>query len=300
MTELELLYKALHSSATIQQPHGVKAYLAAKHLYKIFNQSNIWQQTALLIDQTEIYSAHSFSNAICSTAFSQQKIQSILLQGIYPAAYAAFNQWYLQKGFADIFQYYLKQAAYQNVYLSHHITLLFAFDCLFPNLNQDNIALFIDCMTEFVTATFTHTISSSSLETLKPSLSIDLKILLTECLKRPGFFCHHLITLVWLIRYQSKLKQDMFEIFKYQLFIQATQPFDDIQDELDLEIYHATTGGTKERFYDMINQLIYTHRVNLHQITLADALVYLQAIYPAYTSDLTRIAEYQTQHLSAG
>lgn len=50
----------------------------------------------------------------------------------------------------------------------------------------------------------------------------------------------------------------------------------------------------------MINQLIYTHCVNLHQITLADALVYLQAIYPAYTSDLTRIAEYQTQHLSAG
>ncbi len=55
MTSDQLLEKALYSSASIHQPHSLKAYLAANHLNGYFAKSdNVWLKTSDLIDQTEI------------------------------------------------------------------------------------------------------------------------------------------------------------------------------------------------------------------------------------------------------
>nr|OEF70242.1 hypothetical protein A152_16625 [Vibrio tasmaniensis 1F-187] len=55
MTSDQLLEKALYSSASIHQPHSLKAYLAANHLNDYFSiTDNVWLKTSELIDQTEI------------------------------------------------------------------------------------------------------------------------------------------------------------------------------------------------------------------------------------------------------
>ena len=55
MTSDQLLEKALYSSASIHQPHSLKAYLAANYLNVYFVKSdNVWLKTSELINQTEI------------------------------------------------------------------------------------------------------------------------------------------------------------------------------------------------------------------------------------------------------
>ena len=55
MTSDQLLEKALYSSASIHQPHSLKAYLAANYLNGYFAKSdNVWLKTSELIGQTEI------------------------------------------------------------------------------------------------------------------------------------------------------------------------------------------------------------------------------------------------------
>ena len=55
MTSDQLLEKALYSSASIHQPHSLKAYLAANYLNACFAKlGNVWLKTSELIDQTEI------------------------------------------------------------------------------------------------------------------------------------------------------------------------------------------------------------------------------------------------------
>ncbi|PMO71215.1 hypothetical protein BCT03_19420 [Vibrio splendidus] len=55
MTSDQLLEKALYSSASIHQPHSLRAYLAANHLNDYFSiTDNVWLKTSELIDQTEI------------------------------------------------------------------------------------------------------------------------------------------------------------------------------------------------------------------------------------------------------
>lgn len=55
LTSDQLLEKELYSSASIHQPHSLKAYLAANYLNAYFARSdNVWLKTSELIDQTEI------------------------------------------------------------------------------------------------------------------------------------------------------------------------------------------------------------------------------------------------------
>jgi len=44
MTELELLNKALHACASIHQPHGLKAFLAAQNVAEFFRTSSALSQ----------------------------------------------------------------------------------------------------------------------------------------------------------------------------------------------------------------------------------------------------------------
>jgi len=50
-----------------------------------------------------------------------------------------------------------------------------------------------------------------------------------------------------------------------------------------------------ENFRAQIESLVFENSVNLHQITLADALCFLQNQYPEQTARLARVADYQTR-----
>lgn len=93
MTESELLEKALHSSATIHQPHALKAFLAAQNLIEVLgNNSELWQQVEGLISKSELRVSGPIAEMVDAPSFSDERISRILSGGIYPVAYQALVQ----------------------------------------------------------------------------------------------------------------------------------------------------------------------------------------------------------------
>ena len=71
MTSDQLLEKALYSSASIHQPHSLKAYLATNHLNDYFSTTdNVWLKTSELIDQTEIEVLGEYSATVQAPKFT--------------------------------------------------------------------------------------------------------------------------------------------------------------------------------------------------------------------------------------
>ncbi len=71
MTSDQLLEKALYSSASIHQPHSLKAYLAWNHLNDYFSTTdNVWLKTSELIDQTEIEVLGEYSATLQTPKFT--------------------------------------------------------------------------------------------------------------------------------------------------------------------------------------------------------------------------------------
>ncbi|MEZ8384671.1 hypothetical protein AB6C98_13450, partial [Vibrio splendidus] len=196
MTSDQLLEKALYSSASIHQPHSLKAYLAANHLHNYFGiTDNVWLKTSELIDQTEIEVLGEYSATLQAPKFSDFRIQRILDNGVYPAAYAALMQWHENKGFQDIFAHYVSQASQTREYLSHHVTILLALNRAYRELEPSQVPAFLNRFTEFVTSTRSDGDRSSD-----KSEVVELNSVLQACLKQFGFFGHNLITLTWIMR----------------------------------------------------------------------------------------------------
>lgn len=71
MTSDQLLEKALYSSASIHQPHSLKAYLSANYLNGYFAKTdNVWLKTSELIDQTEIEVLGEYSATVQAPKFT--------------------------------------------------------------------------------------------------------------------------------------------------------------------------------------------------------------------------------------
>ncbi|CDT85949.1 hypothetical protein VCR3J2_310096 [Vibrio coralliirubri] len=71
MTSDQLLEKERYSSASIHQPHSLKAYLAANYLSAYFAKSdNVWLKTSELIDQTEIEVLGEYSVTLQAPKFT--------------------------------------------------------------------------------------------------------------------------------------------------------------------------------------------------------------------------------------
>ena len=71
MSSDQLLEKALYSSASIHQPHSLKAYLAANHLNDYFSTTdNVWLKTSELIDKTEIEVLGEYSATLQAPKFT--------------------------------------------------------------------------------------------------------------------------------------------------------------------------------------------------------------------------------------
>ena len=313
MTEIELLDKALFSCASIHQPHGLKAFLAAQnlaHLFETFQmdkQRNIWQQTYRLITQSEIEVEGYFAQRVMAPEFSAFRINKVLALGIYPAAYQAIYQWHQSKGFDDIFSHYANLAAKHDEYLSHNITILSAFKHLYPQLDATQIAPFLDRLTEFITATYNlKTVASkktaskkepskitSGLDDKSTSMPYNVKKLLDVCLKQPSFFGHNLITLAWIMR----TKVDLSEVQQLELcsnlYQQATNPLDDPDDGLDERLFALSQpSDSAVVFTQSLRAMVFDSCNNLHQVTLADALYYLYQQFPQESARISRVADY--------
>ncbi|MGR5389178.1 hypothetical protein [Vibrio crassostreae] len=294
MTSDQLLEKALYSSASIHQPHSLKAYLGANYLNGYVAKSdNVWLKTSELIDQTEIEVLGEYSATLKAPKFSEFRIHRILENGVYPASYAALMQWYENKGFQDIFSHYVSQASQTSEYLSHNVTILLALNRVYRELELPQVPAFLNRFTEFVTST-----SSDGDRSTGTSKVVELNRVLQACLKQFGFFGHNLITLTWIMRCKEELSKEQYDAMLSNLYRQANSPLEDPDDEIDQAILAQCQSSDKsDELYDNIHRLVFGYTSNLHQITLADALCFLHERFPAHTLDLKRIAEYQCRLL---
>ncbi|MGF1849610.1 hypothetical protein [Vibrio lentus] len=294
MTSDQLLEKALYSSASIHQPHSLKAYLAANYLNAYFAKSdNVWLKTSELIDQTEIEVLGEYSTTVQAPKFTDFRIHRILDNGVYPAAYAALMQWHENKGFQDIFSHYVSQASQTSEYLSHNVTILLALNRVYRKLEPSQVPAFLNRFTEFVTST-----SSDGDQSTDTSEVVDLYKVLQACLKQFGFFGHNLITLTWILRCKEELSKEQYDAMLFNLYRQANSPLEDPDDEIDQAILaQCQSSDNSDEFYDNVHRLVFGYTSNLHQITLADALCFLHERFPAHTSELKCVAEYQCRLL---
>ena len=302
-SEQNLLNRALYASASIHQPHGLKAFLAAQslalrfdndalsgaeemHLSQQVGQGNsIWQQTSDLIGQSEIQVEGLITPKVVASEFSEFRIKKVLDLWIYPAAYQAIYQWYQNKGFADIFAYYLEIATKYNEYLSHNVTILLAFNRLYPQLDATQVIPFLERFTEFATSSFAgkgkgqdkEVDSQDSLTKDKrhQDVAYDFKSLLQVCLKQPSFFAHNMITLAWIMRSKAELNEQQLSRLTNNLYQQATRPLDDPDDGIDEALFTASVYQDQAGFDLSLKQMVFNQCHNLHQVTLADALAYL-------------------------
>ena len=295
MNEIELFNRALYYSATVHQPHAIKTYLAAKNIDSLIKNDAIWEQADQLISKSEVYIKQTFVENIEAPKFSQQRIKGILKRGIYPVAYSALLQWYSNRGFQDVFNYYLEEATIYNEYLSHNITILLSFYEISEQLSEQQIYPFLDRVTEFLTSTFGY--NSHPVVSKTQNYLISDEVLLQECLTQPSFFGHNLITLAWLIRFEAKIPFKFLHQLKMNLHIQATTPLEDEEDEIDQALFQLCLAEENPQFMKSIHELIFGVCKNLHQVTMADALLFLQQRFPEYTQKLSYIADYQVRIL---
>ena len=297
MTSQELLEQSVHSSAVIHQPHALKAYLSAHFLAKHLGQPEaLWQQTGKLIAKDGLQVSTVLTDNVQHVAFSDVRRHRILARGIYPAAYQAVSQWHAEYGFNDIFEFYIAKAASKSEYLSHNVTILLALNEVYKILPPEWVPAFLNRVTEFVTATFPHEEMKESGETIKTSHSAALEDVLHTCLQQPGFFGHNLITLAWIIRCKTSLSDAQYDAMLGNLYLQTNSPPEDPEDELDLNLWGlCATHHASDAFIEQIRSLVFNSSVNLHQITLADALCFLQQQYPEHTAELIIVADYQTR-----
>ncbi|MDH5906042.1 hypothetical protein L8S00_21910 [Vibrio splendidus] len=294
MTSDQLLEKALYSSASIHQPHSLKAYLATNYLNGYFAKSdNVWLKTSELIDQTEIEVLGEYSAMLQAPTFTDFRIHRILDNGVYPAAYAALMQWHENKGFQDIFSHYVSLASQTSEYLSHNVTILLALNRVYRELEPSQVSAFLNRFTEFVTST-----SSDSKRSPDTSEVVDLDKALQACLEQFGFFGHNLITLTWILRCKEELSKEQYDAMLFNLYRQANSPLEDPDDEIDQAILaQCQSSDNSDELYDNVHRLVFGYTSNLHQITLADALCFLHERFPAHTLELKHIAEYQCRLL---
>ncbi|PMJ15443.1 hypothetical protein BCU63_09325, partial [Vibrio splendidus] len=263
MTSDQLLEKALYSSASIHQPHSLKAYLAANYLNAYFSKSdNVWLKTSEQIDQTEIKVLGEYSATVQASKFTDFRIHRILDNGVYPASYAALMQWHENKGFQDIFSHYVSQASQTSEYLSHNVTILLALNRVYRELEPSQVPAFLNRFTEFVTST-----RSDSDRSTDTSGVVELKSVLQACLKQFGFFGHNLITLTWIMRCKEELSKEQYDAMLFNLYRQANSPLEDPDDEIDQAILaQCQSSDNSDELYDNVHQLVFGYTSNLHQI----------------------------------
>ncbi|WP_429105524.1 hypothetical protein [Aeromonas veronii] len=297
MTSRELLEQAVHSSAIIHQPHALKAYLSVHFLAKHLGQPEaLWQQTAKLIAKDGLQVSTVLTDSVQPVAFSDLRRHRILARGIYPAAYQAVSQWHAEYGFHDIFEFYITKAARKPEYLSHNVTILLALNEIYNILPPEWVPAFLNRVTEFVTATFPNEENRERCEAITTGQPATLEDVLHSCLQQPGFFGHNLITLAWIVRCKTSLSDAQYNAMLSNLYLQAVEPLEDPDDELDLNLWNScATHHESDGFIEQIRALVFDSSFNLHQITLADALCFLQQQYPEHTNELTRVAKYHTK-----
>ncbi|NRD75185.1 hypothetical protein HQQ94_18555 [Shewanella sp. VB17] len=273
----DVLEDALRRTAIIHQSHSLKAFLSACFLEVKLDDFNDqgWQKCHELIAHDELATEVLFSPSIESQCFHPQRIDGILKRGLFPASYIAMKSWLAHSSIEEIFSFYEKQAIEGNEYLLHTVSILLSFKRLWPSLDAQQLPYAIERFTEFVTSTYYH---NNHIEypqntcSLIQEISVENAIL--KAVSQPGFWGHNLICLSWLLDAEDLVSAEFREGVLAFIIEQSNWVFPDADDVLNQAIFETLVANTdRAAFHQAINHLIYGSTRNIHQITLAAALV---------------------------
>lgn len=193
-------------------------------------------------------------------------------KAIFPAAYVAMRQWVAESSLDEILEVYREYACAEPDYLGHNVSIYCSLVGFRPQVEgrPERMARYLDRLTEFVTATFhcpqNRIVFQREADAELPATE---EAVLRAAFRRPGFFGHQILALVWARRFQRDLGPEGYRRvlrhvaeMSYWLIPErnrfALEPHDGPLREADFE--------------EAIRRLAFEGPENIHRVTLADAL----------------------------
>ena len=289
---IELVPAALHSVPYISSSHVCKAYLALENLYahKPNWPDAIWDYCASIIRNDEPKVDGLIINELLDLETIEDPTSGrdfgpnyILRRGLMPLSYWAMRKKCMESGFKTVFDGYLDQAVDHPRFLGHEISVLASYWNFYSLVLNDqspteHLDLFLQRFTEFAVFTF-----HSGKETVFEHPEIDEvppeDAILKEALINPGFFGHNILAFVWTQRIKPMMTDEQYQSALYSLTVMnrwhefgeppiLLAPHTETWDDATLDEHF------KRYFLD--------GPTNIHQITLADALMWVWNHAPEY------------------
>ena len=298
----ELIPFVLRSVPYIHQSHTGKAYCALESLYAQRPQlpDAVWEYCSSLIREDEpkvegllAPELLALKEIVDPTSGRDFGPDWILGRGLMPLSYWAMQQKVQEQGFEAVFKEYLKRALEHPRSLGHELSILsgnwrFYQTAIASSERPEERALFLQRFTEFVTVTFARgeqdliqTIDPSQTIKTTPSLMHQLSEaeVLVDALTNPGFFGHHVLAFVWGMR----LKPMLSEAEHRQLLMNLSLiNGEDGRDDPTRQLRAIDERWDDEELDRRLAAFFLHGPTNIHQITLAEALLWCWSHYPDY------------------
>lgn len=288
----ELIPVILRSIPYILQSHVFKAYCALENLYaeKPHWSQQTWEYCTEIIrtDEPKVEGIIApklmeIDEIVDPTSGRDFGPDWILGRGLMPLSYWAMHKKYEELGFADLFQQYLNKALDHPKYLGHEISVLagnwqFYNDVLSSEEPSERMQLFLQRFTEFAVTTF-----DSGNDTVFDHPPIDATPseteILHEALSNPGFFGHNVLAFVWSQRIKSIMDEGQYKASLYNLTVMNRwHSFGEAPKQVNPLDKDWTESILDERF----ERYFADGPTNIHQITLADALLWVWNHHPEH------------------
>ncbi|WP_298772735.1 hypothetical protein [uncultured Shewanella sp.] len=294
------LDNALQRIAIIHQQHSIKCSLSLHYLQFHFDWPHVdWARIASIIDMEEPLYLEKVLGEKTEIAVVVRRRHWVLQHGLYPYAYFIMEQWINEEGFQSIFHYYLNECLNTEHYLSHHLSILLSFNEAYSQLENDQQTYrFTERFCEFVTSTFygnnqiQYPVSPSFNPKLNKEGFPELNTVFNACLTQPGFWGHNIITLSWIMKNQGVLSKVQWDKCLLNLYQQCHWVFNEDGD-IPTITPHKTSPLTSTNKMSPLeyacHSLLLKNKNNLHQITLAAAVVYLVKNLTLEPSDEQRL-----------
>ncbi len=288
----DILPVLLRSIPYIAQSHVFKAYCALENLYaqKPHWPDSVWEHCTAVLQSDEpkvegllAPELLELEEIVDPTSGRDFGPDWILKQGLMPLSYWAIHKKTEEMGFPALFQHFLEKGLDHPRYLGHELSVLagnwqFYEQVIGSGRHPDAMPLFLQRFTEFVVTTFHSghdtTFDHPEIDTL-PSESE----LVEEVLTNPAFFGHNVLAFVWCQRLRPLLSPEQREQALRNVTVMTRwHSFGDPPADLAPLDEDWSDEEVDRRFAHYFHE----GPTNTHQITLADALLWVWNHYPQH------------------
>jgi len=266
---------ALRRVAVVHQQHSIKGALAILRLVERFPQWGPDAPGALAEILREEPRAPDLGSQL--PASIDLGIvgggRRLVEKAVFPAAYAAMRQWVGEESLDAVMELYRERACAEPDYLGHNVSIYCSLLAVRPLVHGDDVRerLFLDRLTEFVTATF-HCAQNRIVFESRPRgpEPATRSAVLEAAFRQPGFFGHQILAFVWARRHAGDLGvEGCRRVLGHLLEMSHWR----IPEKNLFSIEPAEDLPRWEPFAEAVRQLAFHGPESIHRVTLADALV---------------------------